>query len=193
MSVDIVLAQPSATGVSHASQMIVVVTKNWDDFHGTAQRYERDEIRGKWRAAGQSFAVVVGKRGLGWGEGLQPGTPSKTNAPVKREGDERAPAGIFPLTSSFGYSKENLPGARMPYLFLSETVECVDDPHSPRYNQLVDRSKVKKDWNSSEQMRRDDDSYRWGVFLLLTTQTRPEAERALVFFSTFGAARIKAP
>lgn len=186
MSADIVLAQPPATAVSHSVQMIVVVTRSWDDFHGTAQRYERSEISSKWRATGQSFPVVVGKSGLAWGRGLQPETPHQTNAPTKREGDKRAPAGIFPLSSSFGYSRENLPDARMPYLFLSETVECVDDPHSPRYNQLVDRSKIKKDWNSSEQMRREDDAYRWGVFVAYNTNPTTSGAGSCIFLHIWG-------
>jgi zinc D-Ala-D-Ala dipeptidase len=182
----IAVAQPSATGVSDSRQMVVVVTKNWDDFHGTAQRYERSEIGSKWRVIGQAFPVVVGKSGLAWGRGLQPDITDETDVPVKREGDKRAPAGIFPLTSSFGYSKENLSGARMPYLFLSNTVECVDDPHSSRYNQLVDTKEIKKDWNSSEQMRSEDDYYRWGIFVGYNTNPAQSGAGSCIFLHIWG-------
>jgi D-alanyl-D-alanine dipeptidase len=47
-----------------------------------------------------------------------------------------------------------------------ERASCDDDPGSLYYNRLVDRSKVAKvDWRSSEQMRRDDVRYKWGVVI----------------------------
>src|SRR5215831_18973962 len=71
----------------------------------------------------------------------------------------------YSLTLSFGYSSEPLHGARMQYIALTPSVECVDDPRSSRYNQLFDSRGVARDWNSSEQMRRDDELYRWGVLV----------------------------
>ena len=77
----------------------------------------------------------------------------------------RAPAGIFRLPSAFGYaSSRSARWVRLPYLALSKRIEGIDDPRSLYYNKLVDRSKVAKvDWRSSEQMRRDDVLYKWGV------------------------------
>ena len=107
--------------------------------------------------------VVVGKKGLGLGRGVV--RLNLRGAPIKKEGDERAPAGIFRLPSAFGYAPS--PSARwvrLPYLALSKRIEGIDDPRSRYYNKLVDRSKVAKvDWRSSEQMRRDDVLYKWGV------------------------------
>ena len=54
----------------------------------------------------------------------------------------------------------------MPYLSLTPSVECVDDSSSKFYNRVVDRSSIAApDWNSSEQMLRNDDLYRWGVLV----------------------------
>jgi D-alanyl-D-alanine dipeptidase len=153
------------SGLSNSLQMLVVTTNNWDDLHGTAQRYERSKLKGKWRPIGPAFPVVVGKTGLGWGRGIQPENASPADGQVKHEGDGKAPAGIFVLPSSFGYSPDPLPGARMPYTSLSPSVECVDDSASSHYNQLLNAEGMTKDWNSSEQMRRTDELYRWGVFV----------------------------
>ena len=85
----------------------------------------------------------------------------------KKEGDDRAPAGIFRLTSAFGYAAaRSAAWVKLPYLALSKQIEGIDDPNSHYYNKLVDRSKVAEiDWRSSEQMRRDDALYKWGVIV----------------------------
>ena len=153
------------SGLSNSLQMLVVTTGSWDGVQGTAQRYERFSLKGKWHAVGPGFPVVVGKTGLGWGRGIQPENAGPADGPVKHEGDGKAPAGIFVLPTSFGYSPDPLPGARMPYTALSPGVECVDDSASSHYNQLLNAEGMTKDWSSSEQMRRSDELYRWGVFV----------------------------
>jgi L,D-peptidoglycan transpeptidase YkuD (ErfK/YbiS/YcfS/YnhG family) len=116
-----------------------------------------------WKEKSPEFAVVVGKNGLGEGRGLI--SLDFKAAPSKKEGDDRAPAGIFRLSSAFGYAAASSAAwIKLPYLALSTQIEGIDDPSSRYYNKLVDRSKVIKiDWRSSEQMRRDDILYQWGV------------------------------
>jgi zinc D-Ala-D-Ala dipeptidase len=172
---------PENGGVSNSRQMIVVVTKNWDDFHGRLRRYERPDLKSKWRAVDQPFAVVVGGKGLGWGQGLEPESTQLGNDPIKREGDGKAPAGIFPLTTSFGYSADSLQNARLPYIKLTPTVECVDDTHSIHYNQLFDTKGTAKDWSSSEQMRRSDELYRWGVVVGYNTRPARSGAGSCIF------------
>lgn len=145
--------------LSTSQQLIIVTTKNWTDFQGSAQRYERHGQT--FEKFGQPFAIVVGKSGLAWGKGLT--VVEHRAGPIKHEGDGKAPAGIFKLGTAFGY--DPTADTRLPYLPLTSTVECVDDAQSTRYNQLVDGATVSKDWNSSERMRRDDDMYRNGIFI----------------------------
>jgi len=85
--------------------------------------------------------------------------------PIKQEGDGKSPAGIFRLSTAFGYAAQGLPGWKMPYLSLTPSVECVDDAHSKFYNHVLDRAAVAPDWNSSEVMLRSDGLYRWGVMV----------------------------
>jgi D-alanyl-D-alanine dipeptidase len=53
---------------------------------------------------------------------------------------------------------------------VAEGIECVDDPASSVYNQIVDRRRVASpDWNSSEKMREVGEAYRWGVVVNYNT------------------------
>jgi D-alanyl-D-alanine dipeptidase len=53
----------------------------------------------------------------------------------------------------------------MPYIALTPTIECVDDPISKFYNRVVDRTTVTPDWNSSEHMLYSNGQYRWGLVI----------------------------
>lgn len=126
--------------------------------------FERNGINGDWHERAAKIPVVVGKNGLGVGKGMV--RLRMEGAPIKKEGDEKAPAGIFRLSSAFGYAPaRSASWVKLPYLPLSKTIEGVDDPGSRYYNKLVDRSRVPNvDWHSSEQMRRDGALYyKWGV------------------------------
>jgi len=150
-----------------ATQIIVVTTSGWDSSEGTLRRYQRQHSHGKWKAAGPPIAVMVGKNGLGWGSGVVETDALQRDAgdPDKKEGDGKAPAGIFRLSKAFGYAEQPQPGWKMPYLGLTSAVECVDDSSSRFYNKVVDRSMVSPDWNSSEKMLRTDELYRWGILV----------------------------
>lgn len=155
-----------ADAIHSSTQMLVVTTSDWSAVQGTLQRYERPTAGGKWRRVGNPISVVVGKNGLGWGVGIVPANVFQGHGPadpIKKEGDGKAPAGIFRLSSAFGYAPEEQRGWKMPYISLTPSVECVDDPASKFYNRIVDRTSVSPDWHSSEQMRRTDELYRWGV------------------------------
>lgn len=151
-----------------SSQLIVVTTPDWDAVKGTAQRYER--VDQGFQKVGEPFAIVVGKHGMAWGRGILPIDPDQQ--PVKREGDGKAPAGIFKFGTAFGYAPNA--NTRMPYARSTADRECVDDSQSSHYNTLVDSSAMSKDWTSSEQMRRKDHLYRQGVFVEHNTPATAE-------------------
>ena len=151
---------------SPSTQILVVTTSDWNAVSGSLQRYERTQPGKGWKRVGNPITVVVGKTGLAWGTGLAPSNdPSVRGSsdPIKKEGDGKAPAGIFRLSTAFGYAAQPQAGWRMPYLTLTASVECVDDTASKSYNRIVDNKIVMPDWNSSEQMLRHDDLYRWGL------------------------------
>jgi len=149
------------------SQLLVVTTANWSEIHGTAQRYERD---GKgFSKVGAPFPIVVGRTGLAWGRGLAPG--ASPEGPSKHEGDGKSPAGLFYLGTAFGY--EATATTRLPYLPLTASIECVDDADSAHYNELLDSRQYSRDWHSSEQMRRSDELYHYGIVVNHNTPPVP--------------------
>jgi L,D-peptidoglycan transpeptidase YkuD (ErfK/YbiS/YcfS/YnhG family) len=151
---------------ARSTQMIVVTTPDWNAVEGRLQRYERATEQEDWRPVGDPISIVVGKNGLGWGIGVVPTDDAQIRAggdPVKKEGDGKSPAGVFALGTAFGYASEPLHGLKMPYLNLTPSIECVDDPGSTHYNRIVDHTVVAPDWNSSEHMRYAGEAYRWGV------------------------------
>jgi D-alanyl-D-alanine dipeptidase len=130
------------------------------------QQYERADVHSVWHARGGPVDIVVGTNGLGWGIGIVATDGAgvrAANDPVKKEGDGKSPAGVFTLGTAFGYAAQPFPGLKMPYLSLTPSIECVDDPRSKNYNRIVDRNRVTPDWKSSEHMREAGESYVWGA------------------------------
>lgn len=150
-----------------STEIVVVTTSDWNSPEATLRRYERAEGNKKWKAVGDPITVMIGKNGLAWGSGIIQinSSTEKASGTVKKEGDGRAPAGVFLLSKAFGYANQAQPGWKMPYVNLSTSVECVDDTGSKFYNRVVDRSAVSADWNSSEHMLRPDELYRWGILV----------------------------
>ncbi len=131
--------------------------------------------------------VVVGKNGLGWGSGLHPSNDSEI--PAKREGDGKSPAGIFKLSAVFGFeSPEKMRDLKMPYLHVSDALECVDDAGSRYYNQMIYRDKADSvDWHSSEKMRKIGAKYVLGVLVDHNDAATPGAG-SCIFLHIWGGA-----
>lgn len=146
-------------------QAFVVTTKDWSAVEGTAQRFERKSDSAEWEAIGSSFPIVVGKNGLAWGAGLNELPTDAGKLTMKAEGDGKAPAGIFALTSAFG-SAEKPDFVKFSYIRLTPAIECVDDVKSANYNLIVDKTEVPAlDWKSSEKMLAVGAQYDLGVFV----------------------------
>ncbi len=100
-----------------STQMIIILTKNWEDTTGILLRYERNKLGEKWNQTGDAYTVSVGRNGLAWGTGLHGGALDE--GPVKHEGDGKAPAGVFRLSKIFGYeSSDNVKWLKMPYIHI---------------------------------------------------------------------------
>ncbi len=171
----------AASPLAHSTQCVVVTTGDWESKGGTLRCLERSATNGPWRSTGAAFPVVMGRNGLGWGRGLS--QPDGLAGPVKREGDGRSPAGIFLLSSAFGYAPASqMTWARLPYVQCTATLRCVDDTNSVLYNTLVDTSSIAHpNWQSAEEMRRPDDLYRLGIFVEHNTQPRVRGGGSCIF------------
>ena len=144
-------------------QMILVLTDSIHSTNGYLFRFERLNDKSPWEPIGKTIPIVLGRNGLGWGRGLNGIDSSKM--PIKTEGDGRSPAGIFRLSSAFGYaSSEEMKELKIPYIHITEMRECIDDINSEYYNQIILRDEMEKvDWKSSERMFFADIYYEQGV------------------------------
>lgn len=139
-------------------QIVLVVSKNLHTCKALLECYEDGN------KLFDTIEVNIGENGLGWGLGIVELT-KKSSDPLKREGDKKAPAGIFNLTNIFGY--ENKKNFKLDYLHASKTLICVDDIDSKQYNTII---QMPLDMPKSfELMRRDDHQYELGVVVAHNT------------------------
>lgn len=144
LALTVVVLAPQVAGAAQcprvltdATRLAVVSAPDMDTGTARLRTFARADPSAAWKESGVAQAVVIGKRGLGWGHPFaalaQPGEP------VKREGDKRTPAGIYRLGATFGFSADDRAG----HLHLSPGRQyCVDDVRSPDYGLIVDRSDV---------------------------------------------------
>jgi D-alanyl-D-alanine dipeptidase len=162
-----------------ARQLLLVTTPGWDEVDGTLRRYERDADAPTWRQVGADIPIVVGRSGLAWDAAWR--DPKPVVGPTKKEGDGRSPAGIFTLTSAFGYDPAAAWTLILPYRQVTAVTQCVDDVRSRYYNRILDRSDVTPDWSSSEDMRRADEFYRLGVVIDYNAPTPVAGQGSCIF------------
>jgi len=133
-----------------SQQIILVIADDFNSSHASLKFFEDDIIL-------LEANVNLGKNGLGWGIGEVLLTQGQ-GQPLKFEGDKKAPAGVFKLTNIFGYSYAS--NYKLPYLYASKKLICVDDSNSNFYNHIIEANGNEK---SFEFMRRDDYQYKYGV------------------------------
>ena len=158
-------ASTDAAQWAEADQLVLVTTADWDATGGELRRFER--AGDGWRQVGDAAPITVGRTGTAWGIGLH---AARSDGPVKREGDGKAPAGVFAIGTAFGYAAGVRTG--LPYRAMTANDWCIDVPASPMYNRIVDRSVAKAAGldQSTEPMRRDlhadgDQRYREGFVI----------------------------
>lgn len=147
-------------------QLVLVTTADWNATQGQLRRYLFDGHR--WLAVGDPAQVTIGRNGSAWGRGLRAALDD--GGPVKREGDGRAPAGMFGIGTAFGYAERA--STALPYAAMTSSDYCIDVSDSPLYNQIVDTRKADPEAvkGTTEPMRRDlhaggDQRYRQGFVI----------------------------
>jgi len=160
-----------------ARQLVLVTVSDWNAQKGELSTWQRASAGASWQQVGATAPVTVGRGGSGWGLGLH---PAQEAGPAKREGDGRAPAGVFAIGTAFGY----VPSAAtaLPYAPMDAGDYCIDVPASPLYNRIVDTAEVGAAAveGSTEPMRRDlhadgDQRYRLGFVVEHNGQAVPQA------------------
>lgn len=168
------------------TQVVLSTTSGWDDTAATVQCFER--AADGWRAAGTPIASRVGRGGLGWGIGHH----LDGEGPEKREGDGRAPAGVFGLGPAFGYAAQPPAGVGLPYRAATARDYFVDAVDSPDYNlwrriPAGEPDDPDRRWSSFERMRRDDGQYELGVVVHHNSERRIAGRGSAIFVHVWSA------
>lgn len=168
-------------------QMLVVTTESWASIEGNLQRYE---LAGKkWQAIGNPIPVSVGKNGLAWGRGIY---RNADRTPAKREGDGRAPAGIFGLGPAFGYARHAPLGCKLAYRTITVRDYFVDALASADYNRWVtipagQPNRPDELWPSFERMKRADRIYEFGIVVQQNDSPVVKGKGSAVFLHVWRA------
>ncbi|MFZ2889243.1 L,D-transpeptidase family protein [Sulfuricurvum sp.] len=134
-----------------SEQLVVVLSPELNATQALMQRYEKHH---QWIKIGDKVPVMLGRSGLGYVAFKQP---------LKNEGDGRSPAGVFPITSTFGYNQNTT--FKLPHWHTDENLYCIDDINDTRYNKMLriyDKNSLPA---SYEVMRRNDGVYRYGAVI----------------------------
>ncbi|MBT8043483.1 MAG: hypothetical protein KJO79_00915 [Verrucomicrobiae bacterium] len=147
---------------NNCSQVVVGVSNGWNSSHVTLSVYEKQGRQ--WQLIGQPWKGRLGRNGLAWGHGLHPKV--KSNAPQKREGDGRAPAGIFKVGGAYGYAPRITHHPRLQYRKITPMDLWVEDSRSPYYNRhLVINHIPKNKWEKKAQMRQNDHAHSLKLYI----------------------------
>ncbi len=163
--------KPMNNPLLNSKQIMISILPDDVTIEGEMFRFERKN--NKWKSQGKPYPVNIGKTGLAWGKGGELSDNVKRGI-YKKEGDGKAPAGIFTIGAAFGNETAatmKSKGVKLPFLDVADHLYCVDDVHSEHYNSIVSTEEVKKDWTSAEEMLRKDDLYDLGIFVNHNTPT----------------------
>ena len=141
-----------------ATRLIIVTVDSVDDTKAELHTFERKSPADRWTKTGEPQSSVVGARGIGWGHPYL--AFRRGSEPVKEEGDERTPAGIYRIGAMFGFAKDKRPN----YIHLTPGRQfCVEDTSSPYYGQIVSQSSVSE--NTLGQKMASEQQFRRGLFI----------------------------
>lgn len=115
---------------SNSSQCLVGIADDWDSTYVTLTMYEKKG--NTWKQVGSSWNGRLGQRGLVWGKGISPVPAGVT---TKKEGDRRAPVGVFDIGGAWGYAPSIKKAPTLNYEQVTTRSLWYEDVNSPYYNQ----------------------------------------------------------
>jgi L,D-peptidoglycan transpeptidase YkuD (ErfK/YbiS/YcfS/YnhG family) len=144
-----------------STQCVVGTTKDWNSSHVTLTAYEKRG--GKWVKVLGPWPGRIGKSGLSWGLGIH---PKPAAAKLKKEGDWRAPAGVFHIGGAWGYDASIRKHPQLPYRQITKRDLWVEDSASPSYNRhLILDHDPSTAWEKKQQMRQGDHAHSLKLFV----------------------------
>lgn len=161
-----------------SKQCVVGIAKDWNSSHVTLTAYEKRG--GTWVPALGPWQGRLGREGLIWGRGLQP----VPDGALKKEGDWRAPAGVFHIGGAWGYDASIEKHRKLFYRQITTRDLWVEDSNSPDYNKhvVLDREPSTA-WEKKQQMRQNDHAHSLKLFIAhnAAPDIRPGAGSAIFF------------
>lgn len=151
-----------------STQAVVGITESWSSSQVTVYIYQKGgktwkQVAGPWRGR-------CGKKGLAWGRGIHP----TLKGAIKREGDWRAPAGVFHIGGAWGYDAKIKKHPRLPYRKVTTRDLWVEDASSKHYNHhLVLDHEPSATWEKKAQMKQDDYPHSLKLFVAHNAPPKP--------------------
>jgi len=146
----------------NCSQALVGVARDWNSTEVTLTLYQKQG--NQWNAVNQPWQGRLGKSGLAWGRGIH--TKVTSAAPIKKEGDWRAPAGIFKIGGAYGYAANVQHNKALPYRSITPKDLWVEDQKSTHYNRhiILDHLPTTR-WEKGAQMRQNDHAHSLKLYI----------------------------
>jgi L,D-peptidoglycan transpeptidase YkuD (ErfK/YbiS/YcfS/YnhG family) len=142
-------------------QCVLGVAPDWNSSRVEVRVFEKNSAG--WSQTAGPWSGRLGKNGLAWGLGLHP-IPDGVTA--KREGDLRAPAGVFALGGAYGYAPRIEKAPALSYRQITKRDLWVEDPSSPDYNRhVVLESEPATAWEKKQQMKQGDPAHSLKLFI----------------------------
>lgn len=162
-----------------STQCVVGTAKDWNSSNVTLTLYQK--AGGNWQQVGASWSGRLGKNGLVWGRGM---SPVPKGATTKREGDNRAPAGVFSIGGAWGYEASIRKNPAQFYRQVTPRDLWVEDSSSPSYNRnvVIDHDPA-TDWEKKQQMKQNDPAHKLKLFIAHNAPPKavPNAGSAIFF------------
>ncbi len=170
----------SASLPADCLQLVVGLTDSWDSSTGTLQLYQRTSPSAPWTAVSSERRILLGKNGLAWGRGV---AGQEQSGPQKREGDKRAPAGLFAIGKIYTFDDGLPAGADYPFHPITTADAWIDDVDHPLYNQhvTVDPSNPPA-WFKKQAMKHGDPYHRWLVEIRHNSDPPVPGAGSAIFF-----------
>jgi L,D-peptidoglycan transpeptidase YkuD (ErfK/YbiS/YcfS/YnhG family) len=144
-----------------SQQCVVGVSPDWSSSSVTLSCYEKRN--GQWTRVHGPWPGRLGKSGSVWGRGL---SPIPEQAAIKKEGDGKAPAGVFRIGGAWGYDAAIQRHPKLFYRRITPRDLWVEDVASPAYNShlILDHDPATA-WEKKQQMRQGDHAHSLKLFI----------------------------
>lgn len=150
-------------------QAIVGITSSWQSSHANLYLYEKQ--KGAWVKVAGPWKTRLGRAGSAWGKGIHPNPKGVT---LKKEGDQKSPAGIFWIGGAWGDAAQIKKHPALPYRKVTPRDLWVEDSKSPHYNcHLILGHDPNTAWEKNQQMKQNDYAHSLKLFIAHNAPPKP--------------------